>query len=283
MIDETGYQTPLYRPPSESESLIVQAVPGCPHNGCVFCGMYKNRSFKKRDISLIEQELEEKRNTSGVKRVFIADADPLYCGFEYMNDLLDMLCRKVTDLARVSAYANFSSLIRIGPEKLGRLREKKLRTVYTGLESGSDDVLKLMNKKENSEDAVEASGYLRYSNIKLSTMVLTGLGGKKYSDIHISETVKVLNRMQPDVLAVLNVYPVSGTILDKRIREGRFFLLETEGVIQELKKLLRTVDLKRCVFRSDHHSNPMPLRGRLPGEKEKLLCIIEKSETGRNF
>ena len=265
-----NYREPLFRPPAEAESLIFQVAYGCPHNSCSFCLMYKSVRYELRNLSEVKKEIEKAgRAYPETRRIFLADGDVMTLEYEYLCELLGHLNRNFANLARVNLYANGSSIIAKSAEQLTKLKELKLNTLYLGLETGDDDLLKLVRKKETVDTMVEAVLLAQSCGLRCSIMVLLGLGGKKMSSSHSEKTATALNRMQPRLLSFLRFIELPQT----RMFEGYEGLTEYEAV-KELYDMIERLELKRTVVRANHSSNPVPLEGRLPQDKSRLLCEI---------
>ncbi|NQT91273.1 MAG: radical SAM protein [Lentisphaerae bacterium] len=203
---------PLFRPPAEAWSLILQVDRGCPHNRCTFCGMY--RGLKHRRLAVDEvRRLIQRESRPDTQRVFLADGDVMRRPFEELRDILLALNELCPGLARVSLYANGSSIAAKTGEQLRTLRSLKLHTLYMGLESGDDDVLERCRKGETAARMVLAGVAAQEAGLRMSVMVLLGLGGAEGSDQHVERTADVLNDMQPRLLSALRVIPVPGTEL----------------------------------------------------------------------
>lgn len=267
---------PMYRPPAEADSLILQVDEGCPHNRCTFCGMYRRIPYRRRDTDTVRRMLDalpafERRAT----RVFLADGDVMVRPFEELRDLLLLLNVSLPSLTRVSLYANGSSIAAKTDEQLKTLRALKLHTLYLGLESGDDAVLEACRKGETADGMVGAAVRAQAAGLRISVMVLLGLGGRAGSGTHARRTAEALNRMQPRLFSALRVVPVEGTALYDLARDGRFQGLSEQEIVRELRELMARLELRKCVFRANHGSNVVPLEGRLPQDRDRLLELLD--------
>ena len=271
MGKERVINNPLFRPPAEADSLILQVDQGCPYNRCTFCGMYADLKYRRRSHDeirmLIEAEACQNRHT---RRVFLADGDVISRPFPDLKAILLELERNFPDLARVNAYATGSSIIAKSDAELRELRSLKLHTLYMGLESGDNEILRRVKKKESAATMVDATCRAQSCRLRLSVMILLGLGGRERTREHAEATAEALNRMQPRLLSALRVIPVPGTELYDDTRAGRFLQLTEMGIIEELLRIVELLELKNTVFRADHSSNIVPLEGRFPRDKELL-------------
>jgi radical SAM superfamily enzyme YgiQ (UPF0313 family) len=265
------YIEPVFRPPAEADSLIFQVAYGCPHNTCRFCGMYKGVRYRERpeaevlaEFSAVAPSFREE------SRIFLADGDVMALPFARLRACLERLNAVYPALARVNVYANGSSILSKTRDELLELRRLKLNTLYLGMESGSEALLKLICKPESAAVMTEAVQLAQSCGFKCSVMILLGLGGRKHSAGHIRGTIEVLNRMRPRLLSALRFIPVPNI----RMFDGFDELTEYEAV-QELRAVIAGLELDRTVFRANHTSNPVPLAGRFPADKQALLMNLD--------
>jgi len=265
-----NYKEPLFRPPAEADSLIFQATYGCPHS-CRFCGMYKSVHYKERGFDeVIADFIMAARKYPETQRIFLADGDVMFLSFEKIHKYLIKLNELFPKLTRVNVYANGTSILAKTKEQLCELRKLKLHTLYLGLESGDEELLKLVNKGETAEKMIEAVRISQECGLRCSVMVLLGLGGKKGSERHALGTAKVLNKMQPRLLSALRFVEVPGS----NMFSGYETVSEYEAVC-ELRKMIEHLELDRTVFRANHASNPAPLEGRFPNDKARILAELD--------
>lgn len=264
---------PLFRPPAEANSLILQVVCGCPHNQCAFCGMYKEVPFRRRSPDELCRLIDaETRRWRHAQRVFLGDGDVLCLPLEELRLVLIKLAERLPQLARVNAYANGCSIMAYTDDALRELRRLKLHTLYMGLESGDPATLSRMHKSDDSvETMIAACQRAQTTGLRISVMILLGLAGRERSREHALATAAALNRIQPRLLSALRVIPVPGTTLDREIGAGRFSPLTEYEVITELKTLVEHLDLSATVFRANHSSNIVPLEARFPRDRRGLL------------
>ena len=266
-----NYREPLFRPPAEAESLIFQAAYGCPHNTCRFCGMYKTVKYQLRSESEVLAEIREAGKLYGdSRRIFLADGDVMAMPFDRLKRILDELNAAFPRLARINLYANGSSILMKTSEQLRTMRERKVHTLYMGLESGSQTVLDLFGKTERTEDMTAAVQTAQKCGFRLSVMILLGLGGRNYREEHITGTVRALNRMQPALLSALRYIRIPGLVLPPE-----YIPVSEYAVVEELRRIIAGLALEHTVFRANHTSNPLPLSGRFPADREKLLSVLD--------
>lgn len=267
---------PQFRPPAEADSLILQVDQGCPYNGCTFCGMYKQVRYQRRSLVEIRRMIErEARDAAHIHRVFLADGDVMRRSFEDLEAILRELAAHFPNLARVNVYATGSGIMAKTSDELRALRALKLHTLYLGLESGDAETLRRSKKGETVEVMVEAGCLAQACGLKISVMILLGLGGVERSHPHAVETAMALNRMQPRLLSALRVVPVPGTELHDEVVAGRFKPLTELQVVQELRLMIQDLELTNTVFRANHTSNPIPLEARLGRDKPRLLAELD--------
>lgn len=266
------YEEPLFRPPAEAESLIFQVAFGCPHNRCRFCGMYKTVKYRLRPEAEVLAEIAEAgEEYPETRRIFLADGDVMALPFDRLKTYLEALNAAFPRLCRINVYANGSSIGGKRVAQLEMLRKLKLHTLYMGLESGSQEVLDLFGKTERVDEMIAASVTAQKLGFRCSVMILIGLGGKTLREEHIRQTASALNRMQPALLSALRFIPVPGLALP----EGFSPVTEYQAV-GELREIISRLELNHTVFRANHTSNPVPLAGRLPQDREALCGELSR-------
>ncbi|UDQ97198.1 radical SAM protein [Lentisphaerota bacterium WC36G] len=275
-----SYSEPLFRPPAEANSLIFQVSYGCPHNSCKFCMMYKDCQYKVREKEALFKEINAvadyyQYTPKAVKRIFLADGDVMNLPTKHLVEILELLNEKFLNLSRIGIYANASSINKKSDEELKKLRHLKLTTLYTGLESGTQFILDNVAKGETVEENITAIQRAQSFNFKCSVMVLLGLGGQKFSEQHALATAEALNKMQPRILSALRYIGVAQSPHQK-LYDDYSEVSESEA-LRELYLLLKNLDLNQTVFSANHSSNPLPIQGRLPKDKNNLLAQIKMS------
>ncbi|MDM8159260.1 radical SAM protein [Labilibaculum sp. K2S] len=270
-----NYHEPLFRPPSEAFSLILQVTLGCAWNKCAFCEMYSSKNFTLRKDEDVFAEIDSlSAQANNIRKVFLADGNAMVLSFDKMSRLLDKLKSAFSRLTRVSAYAIAKDIEAKTDEELRILAEKGLKLLYVGIESGDNELLKAINKGENFESTSHALQRARKAGIKLSVMILNGLGGKKYSRQHALNSAKVVNEIQPEFLSTLVLsHPYGEDHFIKKFN-GDFIPLNTIELIAEMKVFIENLELSQSIFRSDHASNYLILRGNFPRDKQEMLNRI---------
>jgi radical SAM superfamily enzyme YgiQ (UPF0313 family) len=267
---------PMFRPPGEASSLILQVDEGCPWNRCTFCGMYKGKSHHAHSLEAIEDLIHrEAERQPGARRIFLADGDVMRRPFDELRAILEMLNARFPRLTRVSLYANGRSIAAKTVSELAALRALKLHTLYMGLESGDEEILKRCCKGETADGMVTAGQMAQQAGLRLSVMILLGLGGVEHRSSHIVHTADALNRMQPRLLSALRVIPVAGTPLHEAVTNGSFRLSSEAEIVRELRALIAGLELTGTVFRANHSSNIVPVEARFPYDKQRVLAELD--------
>ena len=273
------YYGAVYRPPSEAYSLIVQVTYGCSHNTCAFCSMYKEKRFALRPLDEVLEDFHIARQTyRHVDKVFLADGDALVRKASELYTILDTIRELFPECQRVTSYASPASIRIRTDEELQTLRAKGLTMVYMGLESGCDEVLKLMHKGHMSDEIVAMGQKVRRNGIALSVTAITGLGGPELLEQHAIQTAKAFNAMNPEYIGMLTLMVEPGTPLYDWVRDGEFQLLTQPQVLRETRLLVENLDSPGSVFRMNHASNYLVLKGTLNQDKEAMLHTIDAAE-----
>lgn len=276
-LNPIRYVEPVYRPPSEAESLILPVTEGCSWNRCTFCEMYTapHKRFRPRDAAEVEESIRRSGEIYGtrVKRVFLADGDAMTLSIRRLEAILEAIRRELPGVRRVSSYCLPRNLRNKSVADLRRLADLGLSLVYVGAESGDDEVLARVDKGETFASAREALDKLGDAGIKRSVMILNGLGGATLSRQHAENSAALINATQPEFLATL---VVSFPLGEERFRAkfSNWRELSIPELIREMEHFLSRLDLSQTVFRSDHASNWLILKGTLGRDKERLLSQL---------
>lgn len=271
------YEGTLFRPPSEADSLILQATIGCSYNECAFCGMYRAKRFRVRPLSELEAEIAWARDTAGeaVRKVFLADGDALVAKASFLCTLLERLRAAFPQLRRVSCYASPQSLAVRSESEMRDLRERGLTLYYLGIESGDDQTLARLTKGVDSAEMVRVALKAQEAGVALSTMILLGAGGRARSAEHARESARVVNAIQPRFVSTLVMTPVEDTPLFEAAARGEIDDLTPIELAAELRTFLAALDLRATVFRSNHASNFLALAGTLPKDQARLVGALD--------
>ena len=272
MIPE--YIEPLFRPPSEARSLILQVTNGCSWNNCTFCEMYTapQKRFRPKPQAQIEQELQAiAQSRQPVRRIFLADGDAMTLSFRRLQAILEAINRHLPDVQRISSYCLPRNVKNKTVEELLELRKLGLSLMYVGCETGDDLMLEKISKGETYESSLAALQKTGQAGMKRSVMILNGLGGKKYSEQHAINSARLMSAAQPEYLSTLVVSFHGSMERYQAGFAGEFEPLDQMGLAREMEMLLVHLELEKTIFRSDHASNYLVLKGTLNQDKEKLL------------
>ncbi|MCD1147680.1 B12-binding domain-containing radical SAM protein [Peptoniphilus sp. KCTC 25270] len=272
------YQGSIYRPPSEAWSYILQATVGCGYNRCTFCTMYKDEHFFARPLGEIVEDLQMAHQAYGdrLDKIFIADGDSLLMPTEDLLTILKTANQLFPNLKRLSSYATTKSILSKTPEEWKLLRENNLKMIYLGIESGSGTILENIQKGVTPEEIIESGKRVREAGIELSVTFINGLGSHALSDEHAIESARVINAIEPEYIGLLTLLLEPAAPMYKDVAEGRFELLDSHEVLKEIRKMVEHIDVKHGVFRANHASNFVPLKGTFPQDKEKILATIDQ-------
>jgi radical SAM superfamily enzyme YgiQ (UPF0313 family) len=274
------YVEPVFRPPSEADSLILPVTDGCSWNRCSFCEMYTapQKAFHARKESEVIETLRRcgERFGSEVKRVFLADGDATVLPTRRLLSVLEAIHTYLPSVHRISSYCLPRNLRKKPLSEVKALAEAGLAMVYVGAESGDDEVLTRVNKGETFESAREALDKLGEAGIRRSVMILNGLGGQTLSPQHAENSARLINATQPEYLSTLVVsFPMG----DDRFRAGfeGWTPLDQQGLFIEMARFLSALELRRTVFRSNHASNWLALKGTLGADKARLMDEVRQA------
>ena len=275
------YEGDIYRPPSEANSYILQATIGCSWNHCTYCDMYRDKAFRVRDLAQTLADVELARGDAPLtEKVFVADGDALILDFAHWEAVLSACRDAFPRLKRVSAYATAMNVVSKSPDELRRLRQLGLHLLYLGPETGDEATFKRIAKGAGFAQHVEAAQRLHAAGIAQSVIFLLGAGGVERSQAHAEGSARLLTEMNPDYASLLTLTVVEGTPLAKLEARGQFELPSVEGMLRELRAV---VDLARptdAVFRTNHASNYLPIAGRLPADRERILALVDRALDG---
>jgi radical SAM superfamily enzyme YgiQ (UPF0313 family) len=270
------YDGLIIRPPSEADSLILQYTVGCSHNRCIFCPAYKRKQFRVRSIAEMEQDvLGCLPAFNGTRRVFLADGDALVAPQQELLALFALLRSHFPRLQRTGMYANAGSILGKSADELKQLREQGLGILYLGVESGDDELLGWMQKGATSAQMAEAGRRVKEAGIKLSVTVLLGIGGSGRSREHARATGRLLSEMNPDYVGALTTMVAPGTALHELEQAGAFSLPAPFAILAELAEMLEHTEM-RGLFFANHASNYLPVRVRMPSERNKAVETIRQ-------
>lgn len=273
-----SYIEPVFRPPSEARSLILQVTNGCSWNNCTFCDMYTapQKKFSVKPIEEIEQELKQLAESGyPVDRVFLADGDAMTLSIRRLKEILITIKQYYPNVRRVSAYCLPRNLKNKTIDELKTLRELGLDYMYVGCESGDDKVLELIEKGEDYQSSLAALQKIKQAGMTSSVMILNGIGGPKYSKQHAINSARLMNEAQPNFLSMLVLELPMGDDKFAKNFDGEWRKLDKNELFEEMHAFVQHLELDKTIFRSDHASNYLALKGTLGKDKQKLLDILD--------
>jgi radical SAM superfamily enzyme YgiQ (UPF0313 family) len=275
------YEGNIIRPPSEAHSILLQVTVGCSRNKCTFCGTYQGERFRIKPDAIIMQDIAfAAQHCRRQRRVFLCDGDALIIPHRRLLGILTAIEEHLPWVTRVGLYANAKGLDMKRPEELEELHAHGLGIAYMGLETGDDVTLKAINKGASAESMIAMGQKAKRAGIKLSVTVLLGIAGPERSQIHARETGRVLSAIDPDYVGALSLMLIPGTPLYADHQAGKFTLIKPREMLAELRTMFAHTHLSRGLFHANHASNYLPIRARLPRDREKILSLIDQALAG---
>jgi len=267
----------IIRPPSEAYSFLLPVTTGCSHNRCAFCGAYKNIPFRIRDFEDIRRYIDQvaSRYCGSVRRVFLENGDALIAPQTLLVKVMAHLKEIFPALERVSTYATPKSVLKKSPKELQELRKLGLEMAYLGVETGDEELLKKIDKGASRDQIVTAGRKLKQAGIVTSVTVILGLGGVAGSERHALATAEILTEIDPDYAGALTLMLVPGTPLYREWQENKFTLISPFQALQELKLIIEHSNFTDCFFTANHASNYLPIRAKLPQQRETILKLLD--------
>lgn len=279
-----NYEGAVYRPPSEAGSLIIQVTIGCSYNKCTFCSMYKEKRFWIRDVKSIKKELREARDMyKSVKRIFLADGDALILKTSDLIEILKEIRNLFPECERISSYATPRDIIDKSDNDIKILKEHGLDMLYVGIESGSDVILKIINKGVTSDEMIKAGKKAIECGMKLSVTLISGIGGLDMSKEHAVGSAEVVSAINPHYVGLLTLMVEDETEMQRKIVMGEMELLNPQQVLAETYEFVDNLEVSNCIFRSNHASNYVPLGGTLNRDKERILKELSVYMNGEGY
>lgn len=275
------FEGPIYRPPSEADSLLIQATVGCPHNKCTFCMIYKQGPpYRVRQVKDICADIDTARSEYGesVKTLFFPSGNTIAMPTRELAAICRHAVKRFPKLERITVYGSSRYIVQKGRDDLKILRAAGLRRIHVGLESGDDQVLRRVKKGSTADEQIAAGRLVRKADIELSEYVVLGLGGAERSEPHARHTAAALNAIVPDFVRLRTLVPKVNTLLLQDIKKGRFQLLSPHEVLRETRQLVERLEC-HTLLTSDHYSNYINLSGRMPDDKARLLDAVDQALT----
>lgn len=272
------YEGPVYRPPSEADSLLIQATVGCPHNKCTFCMVYKKGPpFKVRPVRKIKEDLDEAKHLCGsrIRSLFFPAGNTIAMPTDQLAEICAYGRTCFPWLERITVYGSSRYICEKGPEELRVLRESGLSRIHVGFESGDDEVLRRIKKGADTATQIQAGIWTREAGIELSEYVILGIGGRDRTAEHASHSASALNRINPDFIRLRTFLPKINTLLLHQIRKGIFQVLSPREVLRETRMLIERLDVQSEIL-SDHYTNYADIHGKMPRDKDEMLQSIDE-------
>ena len=273
------YEGPIYRPPSEADSLLIQATIGCPHNRCTFCMVYKNGPrYRARPVDDIREDILEAKRVYGpkVRTMFLPAGNTIAMKTEDLVEVCSFARDTFSSLKRITVYGSSQFIHKKGSRQLEQLARAGLGRIHVGLESGDDVTLKRIRKGTHAQQQIEAGRWVVAANMELSVYVILGIGGQERTGQHAEETARVINEIVPDFVRLRTFVPKTNTPLLEEVMAGRFQMLTPHGILRETKTLIEQL-AGATNLTSDHYTNYINLQGRLPDDKPRLLDEIKSA------
>jgi radical SAM superfamily enzyme YgiQ (UPF0313 family) len=275
------YEGNCIRPPPEAYSILLQVTVGCSHNRCTFCGTYKDVRFRIKDDDIILSDiLFASKHMKRQDQVFLMDGDALIIPQKRLMWILESIQQHLPWVRRVGAYANTKSISMKSPRELSELRENGLGMLYLGVETGDDEVRKKINKGSSAQHCLEMGKRVKNAGINLTVTVLLGIAGKEKSLAHARATGELISAIDPDFASALTVILIPGTPLWEEYERGDFELPDERGLLIEMREMIAYTNLSCGIFSSNHASNYLPVRVRLPEGKQEILDMIDAAVRG---
>jgi radical SAM superfamily enzyme YgiQ (UPF0313 family) len=275
------YEGNCIRPPPEAYSILLQVTVGCSHNKCTFCGTYKDERFRIKDDDIILSDiLFASKYMKRQDQVFLMDGDALIIPQKRLMWILESIQEHLPWVRRVGAYANTKSISMKSPRELSELRENGLGMLYLGVETGDDEVRKKINKGSSAQQCLEMGKRVKNAGMKLTVTVLLGIAGKEKSLAHARATGELISAIDPDFASALTVILIPGTPLWEEYERGDFELPDERGLLIEMREMIAYTNLSCGIFSSNHASNYLPVRVRLPEGKQEILDMIDAAVRG---
>ncbi len=278
-----NYDFPPYRPPNESTSALIRASRGCPWNKCLFCTMYKTLKFKPRPVEEVKEDIDKAAKIyKGARTVFIADSDSLV--MKDIEEIIRHIKLRFPDIDRITSYARAKTLMKLGVERLKRIREAGLTRVHVGLESGDKETLEFMQKGATPEEMIAGGNAAREANLELSFYILIGAGGTDRLEEHAVESARVCNEVNPNFIRLRTLVVQRGSLLGEKKNSGYYKPTSPMDKLKEVKMFIENLEVNQCELASDHFTNNIwvdnkvvyrGVYGRLPQEKQDMLDILD--------
>ena len=273
------YEGPVYRPPSEAGSLLIQATVGCPHNKCTFCMVYKKGPpYKVRPVRDIIEDIDRAKEIYGplIPTLFFPAGNTIAMPTDKLAQICAHARSVFPSLKRITVYGSSQYIYRKGLSDLIKLRENGLSRIHVGLESGDDEILRKIKKGTSTAEQIQAGKWVKEAGIELSEYVMLGIGGKERTREHAGATARALTAIDPDYIRLRTFIPKVNTLLLHQIKKGRFQMLSAHEVLMETRSLMENIDVTSRIS-SDHYTNYVDVSGRMPEDRKSMLKVIDEA------
>lgn len=272
------YEGNVYRPPSEANSLLIQATIGCPHNQCTFCMPYKGTRFRFRPVEDVLEDLRAAREVNGpdVRTIFLPDGNTIFMPTGELIAVLNLARELFPKLERVTVYGSAKFILMKSLEELKAIRKAGLTRVHCGMETGDEELLQKIKKGVTPQEIIEAGQRLKAAGIEVSEYVLMGIGGEALSSRHAIASAKALTAINPDFIRIRTIIPRPGTPFYEQVKNGEFTLMKPRQILEETKLFVENLDVTSQVY-SDHISNYWNIQGKMPEDKNSMLASIDRA------
>ena len=276
------YDFPPYRPPNEATSALIRASRGCPWNKCLFCTMYKTLKFQPRPVEEVKKDVDKAVEIyKGARTIFIADSDSL--AMKNIDEIVRHIKLCFPDADRITSYARAKTLMKLGSERLKKIKDAGLTRVHVGLESGDKETLEFMQKGATPEEMIAGGKSAKDVGFELSFYILIGAGGKERLKEHAVESARVCNEVNPDFIRLRTLVVQRGSLLEEKMNSGQYKPTSPIEKLEEVKTFIENLNVKNCELASDHFTNNIWVNnevvyrgvyGILPQDKQDMLDII---------
>ena len=272
------YDEPLFRPPAEARSAIVQATLGCSWNQCAFCEMYTSKKFRVKSFDEIKSDISNlAKYYKGIKKIFLADGNAFVLSTKKIVPILNEINKQFGKIQRVSSYALPKDILSKSEQELKELKDLGLKLLYIGIETGDEELLKLIHKGETFDSTVNGITKAHNAGIDTSIMIINGLGGKVYSNQHALKSAEIINKINPKFLSTLTLSLPYGLEHFENRFKGNYQQQTIVELFKELRLLIENLEVENVIYRSNHVSNNIPLQGTLSKDKDALLMLLERA------
>lgn len=277
-----NYIEPIFRPPSEAQSFLIQVTIGCSNNVCTYCDMYRSKKYRERKFEEIEKELIDSKEYftkmgHSPRRIFLCDGDALGASMDLLVPVLELINELYPNLNRIGIYATAQNMLDKSEADLRKLVSLKLSMAYLGLESGNDKILHMIAKRNTQDDMITGSLKLISSGFKLSVIAMLGIGGEKYSAEHVKDTAKVINSISPQFFSFLTTMAIPGTPYHRMVERGSISPLTSKKLLEEMRDIIKDINpTRKIIFRANHVSNQYPLAGILPRDNPRIITSLNE-------